>query len=98
MLRAGVIIFLGTVVGWSFTHVVMLVNVWRRKPRRGLIVREVFSVFFDGGIGKDYMALLAEAHMQPTRFDRLLYTLDRIFKWSLVGSIFLLVIGFIAGS
>lgn len=96
MLKVGIIIFLGAILGWSLTHLVMLANFWRRRPRRELVLREFLSVFADGGIGKNYMALLAEAHIEPTRFDKVLYILDMIFVWSFIGGSVLVIIGLIS--
>jgi len=95
IVRAGIIIGLGALVGLLLTHVVMLANFLRRIPRGKIAVREFLAVFFTGGLGKGYMALLVESHMEPTGFDKMLYMLDRIFTWVFIGSIVLLVIGFI---
>ena len=94
MVRIGIIILLGALVGFCLTNAVILANFLRRLPRRWLVVPELISVFFAGVIGTDYMALLAEAHIKPTRFDEILYILDKVFWWSLIGSI-ALVIGLI---
>lgn len=96
MLKVGIIIFLGAIIGWSLTHLVMLANFWRRRPPRELVLREFLSVFADGGIGKNYMALLAEAHIEPAGFDKVLYALHVIFVWSFIGGTILVTIGIIS--
>jgi len=96
MLKVGIIVFLGAILGWSLTHLVMLVNFWRRRPRFGLVLREFFSVFADGGIGKDYIELLAEADIEPARFDKALCVLNTIFVWSFIAGAVLIIIGLIS--
>ncbi len=95
MLRGGIIILLASLVGCSLINAVMLANFWRRKPRGELVVPEFLALFFSGIMGKDYMALLVEAHIEPTRFDKMLYMLNWIFVWSFIGGFALVIIGLI---
>lgn len=95
MVRGGIIIGLGALAGWLLTNAVMLINFLRRMPRGELMIREFLAVFLSGGMGNDYIALLGESHIEPTRFDRILCILDRTFACSLVGSIVLVIVGFI---
>lgn len=95
MLRVAIIILLGSLVGSLLTNAVMLINFLRRMPRGEFMVREFLAVFLTGGMGKDYMALLGESHMELSWFDKMLCILDRTFACSFIGSIVLAVIGFI---
>jgi Na+/glutamate symporter len=94
MIRGGIIVLFAALVGWCLTNAIMLGNLLRRKPPGRIAFPEFLAVFFAGVIGKDYRALLEEAHVEPTRFDEILYILDKIFMWSLIGSTVLVIIGF----
>jgi hypothetical protein len=95
MVKSGIIIGLGGLVGWLLTNAVMLINFVRRMPRGEFMVREFLAVFLTGGMGKDYMDLLRESHIESSWFDKVLCILDRTFACSFIGSIVLVVIGFI---
>jgi hypothetical protein len=95
MLSGGIIIALGALAGFCLTNVVMLANFLRRIPRGRLVVRESLAVFLTGGIAKDYRALLVESRIEPTRFDNMLYMLERLFVWSFIVSVVLLIIGLV---
>jgi len=95
MLRVGIIIGLGALVGWLLTNAVMLINFLRQMPQGKFMVREFLTVFLTGGMGKDYMALLQESHMEPSWFDKMLCILDRTFACAFIGSIVLVIVGLI---
>lgn len=98
MLRSGIIILLSALAGFCLTNVVMFGSLLRRLPRRELLLPEFLAVFFAGVMGKDYMTLLGEANIEPTRLDKVLYAVERVFKWSLIGSIVLVIIGMVAAA
>jgi hypothetical protein len=95
MVKSGIIISLGALVGWLLTNAVMLINFLRRIPRGEFMVREFLSVFLTGGMGKDYMDLLGESHVEPSWFDKVLRILDRTFACSFFGGIVLVVVALI---
>jgi hypothetical protein len=95
MVKTGIIIGFSAFVGWLLTNALMLIIFLVRMPRYEFMFREIVSVFFSGGIGKNYIDLLRESHMEPSRLDKALYFLGRVFACSLVGGIVLAIFGLI---
>jgi len=95
MIRAGVIILLGTLVGSLLIHVVMLLNLIRRVPPGRLALREFLSVLLLWVNSKLYTALLVEASIQPTSIDRMLYFLQKILVCFCAVGLVLVIIGLI---
>jgi hypothetical protein len=95
MLRGGILITLGAIVGLLLIHLVMLANFLRRMPHGQLAAREFLVLLLTGGIGKDYMALLTESRITPVQFDKTLCILDKILGCLFIGGLLLAVAGFI---
>jgi hypothetical protein len=95
MLQTGIVIVLGALVGLLLTHVVMLANFLRRMPPGQLAIREFLAVLLTGGIGKNYIALLAESHIESGKFERLLAAIDRLLGCLFIGGILVAIVGFI---
>jgi hypothetical protein len=95
MLKSGILIVLGALVGLLLTHVVIVANFLRRMPPGQLAMREFLAVLLTGGIGKDYMTLLAESHIEPTHFERILSFIDKILAWVFILGLVIAIIGLI---
>ena len=94
-LKVSFIVLFGSIAGLILVGVVILINFLRRKPRYELLAAETITMLLIGVLRKDYMSLLAEAQIQPTGFDKLLYNLYKVFMLSCIGSAVLVVIEFI---
>ena len=94
IIRAG-IIGLSALVGWCITNAVMLTNFLRRMSRGKIAILEFLTVVFTGGLGKKHMALLKEFNIEPRGCDKTLCMLDKVLTWFFIGSIILLVMGFL---
>jgi hypothetical protein len=95
MVKTGIIIGLGALVGWLIINGVMLIKYMTRMHRGKFVVWELFAVFLTGGMSKDYMKFLKDSQLIPSRLDKMLCILDRTFASLFAGGIVLVAIGFI---
>jgi hypothetical protein len=95
MLQSGILMVLGALVGLLLTHVIMLANFLRRMPPGQLAIREFLAVLLTGGLGKNYVALLAESHIEPGKLERLLAAIDRLLGWLFIAGILVAIVGFL---
>jgi len=97
MLRGVIIAILVSLVVQSVVSVIMLLRFFRRGGKGKTAALDLLEMVLFGMLARNYLDLLLEAQLKPTRFDKLLHLIGNVLKWLIIGSAVLCILLLLVG-